>query len=42
MKKDQFAELRKAFLQYMEAARKESQAFSMMRSKNVEIKICLN
>ena len=42
MKKDQFAELRKAFLQYMKAVKRESQAFSMMRSGNVEIKICLN
>jgi hypothetical protein len=42
MSRDQFLAMRREFINLIEALRKEHQAFQVIQSKNIEVRICLN
>jgi hypothetical protein len=42
MSREQFLAMRKDFINFMEALRKERQAFQVIKSECIEVRICLN
>jgi hypothetical protein len=42
MSRDQFLAMRREFINLMEILKREHQAFQIIKSENIEVRICLN